>query len=145
MELSEVPESIDWSNYLNRMHDYCAGRCLITTEKGYIGLAPKNSKVGDIVCILLGCRSPLVLRPLSEAQYQIVGECCICGLMDGEALLGPLPSHVERFQRLDDEFGWWSAFIDRETGEISVHDPRVGPLPEGWGFKKHAEERAWNR
>lgn len=40
---------------------------------------------GDQVCILFGGNTPFVLRPCNE-YYQLVGECYIHGMMDGEAM-----------------------------------------------------------
>jgi hypothetical protein len=62
-------------------------RALITTNTGYLGLAPIAVRPGDVVAILLGCRCPVVLRPCDdEKMYQVVGECYVHGLMDGEIL-----------------------------------------------------------
>jgi hypothetical protein len=61
-------------------------RSLITTRTGYLGLAPKAVKPGDVVAILLGSNFPMVLRPYGNNLYHVVGECYIYGLMDGEVL-----------------------------------------------------------
>jgi Heterokaryon incompatibility protein (HET) len=61
-------------------------RKLITTETGYIGLAPVFSSRGDKVCVLFGCSTPVILRPLPDGYYQFVGECYVHGLMHGEAI-----------------------------------------------------------
>jgi hypothetical protein len=61
-------------------------RALITTRTGYLGLAPKAARPGDVVAILLGCRCPVVLRPCSDSLFLIIGECYVHGLMDGEIL-----------------------------------------------------------
>ncbi len=62
-----------------------AWRRLITTNRGYMGLAPAATAPQDKVCILLGCNVPLVLRPHGET-YEIIGECYIHGIMKGEAM-----------------------------------------------------------
>ena len=59
-------------------------RALITTRTGYVGLAPVETCPGDVVAILLGCCWPVVLRPCDDGHYQLIGECYIHGLMDGE-------------------------------------------------------------
>jgi hypothetical protein len=61
-------------------------RALITTETGYLGLAPIAVRPGDVVAILSGCKCPVVLRPWYKGMFQIVGECYIHELMDGEIL-----------------------------------------------------------
>ena len=48
-------------------------RCLALLRGGYIGLVPQSAKVGDVVCILYGCDTPVVLRPQDE-DYSFVGE-----------------------------------------------------------------------
>jgi hypothetical protein len=61
-------------------------RALITTRTGYLGLAPKAVRQGDVVAILLGCRCLIVLRPYSNNLFHVIGECYVHGLMDGEIL-----------------------------------------------------------
>jgi hypothetical protein len=63
-------------------------RRLIWTQRGHIGLAPVGVHVGNIICILGGCRVPLVLRR-GLSGYKLVGECYILGIMAGEAEYGP--------------------------------------------------------
>jgi hypothetical protein len=58
------------------------------TENGYAGWIPKRSKVGDRVCVLAGGQVPFILRELPDGLYQLIGECYIHGIMDGEALGG---------------------------------------------------------
>ncbi len=62
------------------------GRRLITTETGYIGLAPMASQRGDKVCVLFGCSTPVILRPLAGNGYEFIGECYVHGIMEGEAI-----------------------------------------------------------
>lgn len=59
-------------------------------EGPLIGLAPKSTKVGDIVCILLGCTVPVILKQVQDGRvsdlYELVGESYVHGMMDGEAV-----------------------------------------------------------
>ncbi|KAM0254725.1 hypothetical protein ACHAQJ_006507 [Trichoderma viride] len=56
--------------------------------KDLFGLAPRETKEGDLVCILFGCTVPVVLRPMKDPEfYQLVGEAYVHGVMDGEAML----------------------------------------------------------
>jgi hypothetical protein len=57
----------------------------ILTERDYMGLAPPGTKIGDIVCVLLGYKVPIILRQV-EDHYLLVGDSFVYGLMDGEAL-----------------------------------------------------------
>lgn len=71
----------------------CKGRRFMTTTNGYLGWAPDNitgddgaqTKRGDLIAIIFGCSTPLVIRP-KEGYFQVVGEAYVQGLMNGEAL-----------------------------------------------------------
>ena len=111
---------------LNFVSDLYYRRSFITTEEGYIGLAPKATKPGDLVCVLLGCPKPLVLRPTPDLQYQVIGECYVHGLGDAQAFLGPLPENWQSVHIYDEEwkiYVW--AFMDKETGNTQYSDPRM--------------------
>ncbi|KAI0974681.1 heterokaryon incompatibility protein-domain-containing protein [Xylaria arbuscula] len=62
-------------------------RALYITEKGYMGLGPWNAKVGDVIAVLDGGKTPFLLRqiPTSE-RFKLVGETYVRGIMGGEAL-----------------------------------------------------------
>ena len=62
-------------------------RRFMVTKSGYIGLVPQLTEVGDIICALFGCDTPLVLRPIND-HYILIGECYVHGLMDGELVDG---------------------------------------------------------
>lgn len=79
--------------YLAYIDGACRNRSFITSKEGYIGLAPSETKPGDQIYILLGCRMAMVLRPASSCQYQVVGESYVHGLMESEAFLGPFPGN----------------------------------------------------
>jgi hypothetical protein len=67
-----------------------ASRRLITTEGGWLGLAPEEVQKGDVVANLYGCNSPVVLRPsdqYDECRYLVIGECYVDGIMDGELIV----------------------------------------------------------
>ncbi len=123
--------SLENCTYWNTVYHRCQGRLFFTTKEGYIGLAPKMTKLGDTVCRLLGCDMPLIFHPIGNGRYKVVGQCYVCGLMDNEALLGPLPGNFQFVWRFNEDFGFWPAYTDRETGETLVEDPRLGQLPTG--------------
>lgn len=57
------------------------------TEKGLIGVAPANVKVGDIVCVLFGGHVPFGLRPVEGSDcFELVEEIYLHGFMDGKAV-----------------------------------------------------------
>ncbi|KAL6363072.1 hypothetical protein LRP88_02474 [Fusarium phalaenopsidis] len=53
------------------------------TEKGYAGLVPGGSQRGDEICTFGGGKAPFVLRKHLGAEYTLVGECYMHGLMYG--------------------------------------------------------------
>jgi hypothetical protein len=79
------------------IRDVCKGRAFYLTENGICGLAPLLANQGDIVTVLLGCQSPIVLRPTIDGRYKVVGEAYCDGFMDAEALLGTYQIHSKQF------------------------------------------------
>lgn len=73
-------------DFCRRMEEVAVGRRFIVSDRGYMGIAPENSKQGDIVCILVGGRAPFILRATAKGGHHLVGECYVHGIMDGEAL-----------------------------------------------------------
>ena len=75
-------------------------RRLYITSKGYIGLGPMSTQVGDEVWIICDGKTPFILHPQPEnsnapenpnqteevKQFQLVGETYLHGFMQGEAL-----------------------------------------------------------
>ncbi|CAG8958297.1 hypothetical protein HYFRA_00000652 [Hymenoscyphus fraxineus] len=55
------------------------------------GLLPGKARDRDIVCVFFGCSVPVVLRP-NESEgcvfYEMIGECFIYGIMQGQAVSG---------------------------------------------------------
>ncbi|KAL9589496.1 MAG: hypothetical protein Q9203_001714 [Teloschistes exilis] len=108
-------------------------RAFLITRKGYIGFAPQAARPGDEVCIILGCQSPLLLRPTHNGNYEVVGECYLQGVMHGEAILGPLPAPWTSAKVIFvPGQGFQSGFFNGKTRETRIEDPRLGPLPPGW-------------
>ena len=77
-------------------------RKLAITSKGYIGMVPKGTNHGDTICAIWGAQVPFVLRPNGgisdggDQEYQLVGECYVHGMMDGECF--NLPQKDETFE-----------------------------------------------
>ena len=61
-------------------------RRLVIGDLKTVGLAPWNSAEGDIICVLFGCRFPVILRRQDESHFILVGEAYIDGYMTGEAM-----------------------------------------------------------
>lgn len=88
-------------NFLQRVQSVIWNRkFLVSRDQSWIGLAPMAAQVGDIIVVLYGCSVPVVLRPQKSGGsfFQLVGECYVHGIMDGEALEG------ESFSNIEEEF-----------------------------------------
>lgn len=90
--------------------------------------------IGDIIVSLLGCDRPLVLRPLEDDTFILVGDAYVYGLHDARPFLGPLPQNWKVKLTARSFEGYWRQimFINEVTGEVMVEDPRLGPLSSGW-------------
>ena len=82
--------SFAWSLAANEVKSY--ERRLFVTERGYIGQGHPIEEVGDVICLLYGCAAPTILW-LEGNHYLLVDDCCIHGIINGEAL---------EWSRLDD-------------------------------------------
>jgi hypothetical protein len=66
--------------------------------KSLFGLAPRDTRDGDLICILLGCSVPVILRPMPSKmakKYELMGEAYIYGMMNGDALGGRKQNKLE--------------------------------------------------
>lgn len=90
--LATVPPDFDLSEQRedglpSRLNDTTGPRemrkRLVVTEQGFVGMAPSQAKRGDIVCVLHGCRVPVLLRSCGDG-YKFIGECYVDGFMNGE-------------------------------------------------------------
>ncbi|KAL8782530.1 MAG: hypothetical protein Q9213_005295 [Squamulea squamosa] len=140
---SVQPPKAGW--YKSSVNRHLRGRSLVTTVDERLAVVPQATKTGDKICVLLGCRTPLVLRPDGNCSYTVVGECYLDGSMCGETLLGEMPDNWKLVSKYFPEYSSHSyVFLDRRTGETSPDDPRLGPLADGWRIKSHDMDKACN-
>jgi hypothetical protein len=133
IESADYDGSSDESLFAAVVHTYCHNRSFFISETGEFGIGPIFTKPGDIAVVLLGLKSVMILRPVPDDKFQVVGEGYIHGFMDGEALLGPLPDQYQNVRRLDGGDGlYWPEHLDRDNGDFLPEDPRLGELPSGW-------------
>lgn len=59
---------------------------IIQGESGKLGLAPWTSQEGDVIAILHGSRTPVILREESPGKFWFVGQCYLEDVMYGEAV-----------------------------------------------------------
>ena len=83
----------DYTEVYNCFDRTCKNRRFMTTSNGYLGWAPDNiygsdddqTRKGDMICIIFGCSTPIIIRPHSNL-FKVVGEAYVQGLMDGEGM-----------------------------------------------------------
>jgi hypothetical protein len=78
--------SIRWAkSWMISVFTVVKRRRLFISGSGLIGLGPEKVEVRDIICILLGCSVPVILRPQDD-HYIFLGEACVPGYMQGKAM-----------------------------------------------------------
>jgi hypothetical protein len=65
------------------------------TSRGYIGVAPMLTDVGDQVWMLCDSQRPLLLRPTAKGgEYYLVGPSYLHGCMHGEMITEELKERI---------------------------------------------------
>jgi len=85
--LKEQEELISMSYFSHPLMRCWAGRRVCITMKGYIGIVPPRSEIGDKIVVFIGMQTPSVLRMGNGnggMKHQNIGECYVHGLMNGE-------------------------------------------------------------
>lgn len=76
--------------YVDALNMAVRGRSYFSTDGRRTGIGPSNTRVGDLVCVLMSGPTPYILRPdysdASGSSYTLVGESYVDGLMSSEAL-----------------------------------------------------------
>ncbi|KAL9597505.1 MAG: hypothetical protein Q9219_005087 [cf. Caloplaca sp. 3 TL-2023] len=72
------------THFRNAAVSHCAGRSFIQCRDGRPGLAPRNTRKGDVVCLFRGGDVPFLLRPSGAERYRFVGEAFVYGIMQGQ-------------------------------------------------------------
>jgi hypothetical protein len=82
-----------------------------------------------MIYVILGCELPLVLRPLGDGKNLIIGACLKPDIMNGEAMLGPLPDY---WKLGTNDAGLFQGFVNTKTQENIRTDARLEPLSSEW-------------
>lgn len=94
---SEDQTSMEFENEIGsintRFRAISAGRCFVSTARGYLGWGPDACQIGDPVVLIPGGKVPYVLRAHVAADssqggkrmFTFLGDAYIEGLMNGEA------------------------------------------------------------
>lgn len=135
----EVPLTTTPHSHITRALNGLYGRCFFRTQEGYMGLAPRDTREGDIIAILLGCLNPVILRPVrqnneplsSGSNFEYVGECFVHGLQDSTWLLGSLPHPWKSCTVRCPGLRLCLGFKNTETGVETLEDPRLEAM-DAW-------------
>lgn len=93
------------------------------------------TQLGDHICVALGCNTPIVLRKEPSGNFQVVGDCYVHGLMEGEVVLGALPDPwVVQYMTLEDAPLYVPTFVNARDGISQSEDPRLADVvvPPEW-------------
>ncbi|KAG5802093.1 hypothetical protein H9Q74_013503 [Fusarium xylarioides] len=94
-EIPQDASELDYSEVYSCFDRASQKRRFMTTTNGYMGWAPDNifgedseqTRPGDLIAVLFGCSTPVVIRRYGPyGYYQVIGEAYVQGLMDGEAM-----------------------------------------------------------
>jgi hypothetical protein len=105
-EIGLLEDMVDWKKfyalgtdfqdkggrYGEAMQAFFRYRRFIRTTEDHIGLTPESADIGDMVCIVQGARTPLIIRKeegYGQNEYPLIGDAYINGMMHSEALKGP--------------------------------------------------------
>jgi hypothetical protein len=80
LSLAEQKQTLSES-FVNAM----TGRCFATTRSGLLCLGSGALQVEDIVCVPLGCSTPVILRKRGDG-YTFIGDIYVDGYMYGKAI-----------------------------------------------------------
>ena len=109
------------------------------TRNEHFVRVPPQGRMDDIIAVLLGLRSPVVLRPQSAGGYLVIGTCYHPGLSHGKSLLG-------------DDFDGWEPLWDRnyyaeafykEGQPIRRTDPRLDSVTLEDGYVQNIGSRGY--
>lgn len=99
--------------FIRSVEHACAARRFFITQRGYMGIGPRNIQEGDRVVILKGGPLPFILRRGSsdppetpevyKEQFELIGESYIHGLSDGEG--------IAHMRNPDDKSEWKSIYL----------------------------------
>lgn len=106
------------------------GRRIFYSDDGKFGLGPTSIRAGDVIVVLFGGIVPFVLRPLSDERWQLVGECFVPSLMQGEAVEAAGLFEERVHSRNDD--GLLELYLGSENGR----DPRYRRVVGEHGIRK---------
>lgn len=95
-EVESAETSLQSTKFRQALMKWVGGRVFCRTKNGYMGMVPAESKPKDLVCAFLGAKTPFVIRAKPDGSYQLIGECYVHLMMDGQVL--DLPDFGQRLE-----------------------------------------------
>ncbi|EXJ74247.1 uncharacterized protein A1O5_02543 [Cladophialophora psammophila CBS 110553] len=81
-------EEAEFANIPATVHSLLVGRTLVVLDEKIMGFAPDFTQPGDLVCLLKGCDSPVILRKQANAPYMFIGDSYFLEFQRGEGMEG---------------------------------------------------------
>ncbi|KAH8646102.1 heterokaryon incompatibility protein-domain-containing protein [Xylariales sp. PMI_506] len=83
-----LSKNYDSGSVLDILQNMVSGRSFFISDMDYLGMGPGHLNRGDIICVPLGCQTPVILRPdgYYDREYKFIGDAYVDGFMDGEAV-----------------------------------------------------------
>ncbi|KAH7389243.1 hypothetical protein BKA64DRAFT_580343, partial [Cadophora sp. MPI-SDFR-AT-0126] len=103
---------------------------------------------GDIMAILLGCDSLMLLQPLDTDKYIVVSEAFYNRAIYRESISSPFPKGYRPVWQYNEKSrSYLISFLHCDSRELQVDDPRSEgiPLPSGRRKKDQGLEETGNR
>ena len=114
---------VEISGILNTIKKFALAWRYFITSDGYVGATLWHSRPHDKVVAIPGVGDPLVIRPLQDGTYHLVGRCYMHGVMQGEPFLGALPPRIHQFSKTHGEVDA-VFYLNSQSGELTTRDPR---------------------
>lgn len=100
---SDTTEAVD--PFREKMNACLRKRLLCkSNSRSLLGLVPGTAQDGDIICILIGCALPMILRR-KKNHYVVIGESYVHGLMYGEILEMVTKGEIEQDYEIEQGAG----------------------------------------
>ncbi|KAI0435782.1 hypothetical protein F4803DRAFT_557643 [Xylaria telfairii] len=114
----------------------------VETREGYFGLAPGGTRLGDVICILLGCDVPLLLRLSQKERNREGGDDTKLDAEEAEDPEDEMKNAIEN--GIEEEQGDEGNEVEDDTYQVvgecvipGLEDSirLLGPLPRPWVVK----------
>lgn len=69
------------SNYRNTARAKAQNRVIFTTERGFLGIGSREVNIRDVVCVLYGSTTPVILRRTGDHYRLVSGDSYVHGIM----------------------------------------------------------------